>query len=93
MKVFTEERVKVIADKNGWSQAYAQGFVEGESFRRHGSKPSKYAEIGIDDYSLGFRAGYYERGQSSTRNSPAMPDAPNSALLRKSQKTSGDSSS
>jgi hypothetical protein len=61
MKVLSEEKVKVLAEKNGWSLAHAEGYVEGESFRRRGMMPSMYAQIGIDEYSLGFRAGYYER--------------------------------
>ena len=61
MKVLSEEKVKVLAEKNGWSVAHAEGYIEGEAFRRRGMTPSKYAQIGIDEYSLGFRAGYYER--------------------------------
>jgi hypothetical protein len=61
MKVLSEVKVKVLAEKNGWSLAHAEGYVEGESFRRRGMTPSMYAQIGIDEYSLGFRAGYYER--------------------------------
>ena len=37
--------------------------------------PSKHAQIGIDDYSLGFRAGYYERKipDPVPTMSPAVP--------------------
>jgi len=72
MKVLSEEKTKVLAERNGWSPAYAQGYVEGENFRRRGTSPSKYAQVGIDEYSLGFRAGYYER---ATPN-PAHSDRP-----------------
>src|SRR5258706_322622 len=61
MKVLSEEKSKVLAEKNGWSLSHAEGFVDGETCRRRGTTPSKYAQIGIDDYCLGFRAGYYER--------------------------------
>ena len=61
MKILSEEKVKVLAEKNGWSLAHAEGYIEGETFRRRGMTPSRYAQIGIDEYSLGFRAGYYER--------------------------------
>jgi hypothetical protein len=54
----------VLAERNGWSTARAQGFVDGEMARRRGAPPSTYARVGIDDYSLGFRAGYFERGKS-----------------------------
>jgi hypothetical protein len=60
MKVLS--KVNVLAERNGWSVARAQGFVDGEMSRRRGGVPSTYARVGIDDYSLGFRAGYYERG-------------------------------
>ena len=63
MKVLSEEKIKVLADRNGWSPAYAQGYIEGETFRRRGTTPSQYAQVGIDEYCLGFRAGYYERNK------------------------------
>ena len=61
MKVLSTEKIKVLAEKNGWSLAQAQGYSDGETFRRRGTTPSNYAQIGIDEYCLGFRAGYYER--------------------------------
>ena len=61
MKVLSEEKARVLAERNGWPLAYAEGHIDGESFRRRSMTPSKYAQIGIDEYSLGFRAGYYER--------------------------------
>jgi len=66
MKVLSEEKVKVLAEKNSWSLNHAEGYIEGETFRRRGMTPSKYAQIGIDEYSLGFRAGYYERRDPDT---------------------------
>jgi hypothetical protein len=62
MKVLS--KVQVLAERNGWSLARAQGFVDGEISRRRGAPPSTYARVGIDEYCLGFRAGYYERGKS-----------------------------
>lgn len=75
MKVLSEEKTKVLAEKNGWSLAHAEGYIDGESFRRRGMAPSKYAQIGIDEYSLGFRAGYYERKNSGLTRSD-KPDTP-----------------
>ena len=69
MKVLS--KVQVLAERNGWSIARAQGFVDGEMSRRRGAAPSTYARVGIDDYSLGFRAGYYERG--TLQRKPATP--------------------
>lgn len=60
-------KVQVLAERNGWSIARAQGFVDGEISRRRGAAPSTYARVGIDDYSQGFRAGYYERGTSQSK--------------------------
>ena len=65
MKVLS--KVNVLAQRNGWSTARAQGFVDGEISRRRGAAPSAYAQVGIDDYCLGFRAGYYDRGESRPR--------------------------
>jgi hypothetical protein len=61
MKVFSEEEIKVLAKENGWSLERAEGYLDGENCRRSGILPSRYAQIGIDEYCAGFRAGYYER--------------------------------
>jgi len=61
MKVLADEKLKVIAEHNGWSLAHAEGFIDGETSRRRGKAPSKYTMVGIDEYCLGFRAGYFER--------------------------------
>jgi hypothetical protein len=65
MKVLS--KVNVLAERNGWSIARAQGFVDGEIARRRGAAPSVFARVGIDDYSQGFRAGYYERAASRSK--------------------------
>ena len=80
MKILSEEKIKVLAERNGWSPSYAQGYVDGESYRRRGTAPSKYAQIGIDEYCLGFRAGFYERSRPGP--SSAKPDS--SVRMRKS---------
>ncbi len=51
----------LLAEKQGCSIAHAQGFLDGESARREGLKPSRYAILGTDDYARGFCAGYFER--------------------------------
>jgi len=74
MKVLSKEKFKVLAEANGWSLDYAKGYVDGETFRLRGKKPSNYVLIGIDEYCLGFRAGYYERqGPASTASLPGLP--------------------
>jgi hypothetical protein len=75
MKVLSEEKIKVLAERNGWTPAFAEGFVDGESFRRRGTPPTMYARVGIDDYCLGFRAGFYDR----SRPSPAGFDRPDAS--------------
>ena len=77
MKLMASEKLKVIAENNGWSLAHAEGFVDGEASRRRGKPPSKYALIGIDEYCLGFRAGYFERRNPETRSN--RPNASDSA--------------
>jgi len=76
MKVLSKEKSKVLAARNGWSLAKAEGYIDGEIFRRRGKLPSMYAQIGIDEYCLGFRASYYERqNPASTASLPGIPVA------------------
>ena len=72
MHYLTKEKTKVLAERNGWSLAHAEGYVDGEASRRRGLKPSKHAQIGIDEYSQGFRAGYYERQTSELMRSKSL---------------------
>ena len=67
MKVLANERSKQLAEQNGWTLAFAQGNVDGESCRRLGKAPALHALVGIDEYSLGFRAGYFERQNLDSR--------------------------
>jgi hypothetical protein len=61
MKVLSTEKIKWLAARNSWSLAQAEGYIDGDTCRRRGTTPSMIAQIGIDEYSLGFRAGFYER--------------------------------
>lgn len=67
MKVLSNEKFRVLAEHNGWSLAQAEGYVDGETFRRRGKPASQYALIGIDEYCRGFRAGYFERQDLDSR--------------------------
>ena len=72
MKVVSNENFKVfkvLAEKNDWSLAYAEGYVEGENARRRSKTPPRYAWVGIDEYCLGFRAAYFERRNPSSMRS------------------------
>jgi len=70
MAIQAKEKFKVLAEKHGWSLAQAEGYVDGESFRRRGKRPPNYVLIGIDEYCQGFRAGYFERKAAAERKSP-----------------------
>jgi hypothetical protein len=77
MKVLPKEKFKALAEANGWSLEHARGFVDGETFRLRGTPPSQYVLVGIDEYSLGFRAGYYERQDPESRtDTPGAPVVP-----------------
>jgi len=76
MKVLSKEKSRVLATRNGWPLAQAEGYIDGETFRRRGKTPSMYAQIGIDEYCLGFRASYYQRkNRDSTASIPDLPVA------------------
>ena len=76
MKVLSTEKSKLLADQNDWSLDYARGYVDGETSRRLGTAPALYTLVGIDEYCLGFRAGYYVRqDREMAANSPAPPVA------------------
>jgi hypothetical protein len=76
VKVLSKEKSKVLAARNGWSLAKAEGYIDGETFRRRGKTPSMYAQIGIDEYCLGFRASYYDRQSPATAaRFPGLPVA------------------
>jgi hypothetical protein len=64
VKSSPKEKFRVLAEANGWSLEHARGYVEGEAYRLRGIRPSQYALVGIDEYCLGFRAGYYERRET-----------------------------
>ena len=66
MKVLSTEKSKLLADQNDWPLDYARGYVDGETSRRLGAAPALYALVGIDEYCLGFRAGYFERQHHET---------------------------
>lgn len=59
MKLLSKEKSKVLAERNGWTLARADGYIDGERARRRGTVPTKYVLVGIDDYCVGFRAGYF----------------------------------
>ncbi len=67
MKVLSEEKVRLLAESRNWSLEYAAGYLEGETQRRRSASPTAYVLVGMDQYCLGYRAGYYERQQTARR--------------------------
>lgn len=63
-----EEKYLALSEQYGWPKAYAEGFVSGQTARRRGIPLVGYTMVGVDQYALGFRAGYFGR--------PAAPLAP-----------------
>jgi hypothetical protein len=56
-----KQNARILAQQNGWSTAYTEGYLEGRFHQRLGKLPGAYARIGIDEYPLGYRAGYFGR--------------------------------
>ena len=61
MSHVTRPKFLELAKSNRWSQAYAAGFVHGEALRKRKALPPKFLLVAIDEYSVGFRAGYFVR--------------------------------
>lgn len=55
----TNEKRDGLARGMGWSLERAQGFLDGEASQRRGQAMSADHRVGMDDYSKGFRTGYY----------------------------------
>ena len=61
MNVLSNDSAKVLVEEMGWTLEQAEGYVEGERYRLGRLAPSEYHKVGIDEYALGFRAGYFKR--------------------------------
>jgi hypothetical protein len=55
------EKAQMLVEQYGWSLSTAQGYVDGETFRKRHRSATDHVLVGIDEYSLGFRAAYYNR--------------------------------
>jgi hypothetical protein len=56
MKQHNEE-FRDLAEKNGWSQAFAEGYLDGRA-ARSGTQSATYPVGDLDEYRQGFLAGY-----------------------------------
>ena len=73
------EKSQMLAEQYGWSLSTAQGYVDGETFRKRHRPATDQVLVGIDEYSLGFRAGYFNRALSSyTPTKIALSRSPDS---------------
>ena len=48
-----------IAQKMGWTLLRAEGYVDGETTQQSGQELPAIRKDGMDEYSQGFRTGYY----------------------------------
>ncbi len=74
VRVLSKEKSKVLASQYGWSLAFAEGYVDGEAWRRRERTPPELASVGIDEYSRGFRAAYFKR--EGPHPTPALIEGP-----------------
>ena len=58
-ELLSEKICRGVAEDNGWSLDYAEGYVWGQSVCLQGKTIQNHALVGIDDWALGFRAGYF----------------------------------
>ena len=64
MKALPRKDGPALAEEMGWTQERASGYMDGERYRREKLTLSMYHRVGIDEYALGFRAGYYNQNES-----------------------------
>jgi hypothetical protein len=69
-----KDNAQMLSEQYGWPLPCAKGYVDGETFRKRGDEPPVYPMVGIDDYSEGFRAGYFHRPLSESALSATPPD-------------------
>ena len=74
-----KQNANVLAEQNSWSTAYTEGYLEGRHHHRLGKPPGAYARVGIDEYPLGYRAGYFERKNPESTQVQTLIKAPEMA--------------
>lgn len=58
VKILPKEEFRDLAAKNGWSEAFAEGYLDGTAARRYGAQTPNYPLGDLDEYRQGFLAGY-----------------------------------
>ena len=64
MKDLLTEKRNELAQEMSWTLKRAQGYVDGEISQRNGTDLSESQKYGMDEYSKGFRTGYYTQACS-----------------------------
>lgn len=91
MEATSNDTSELIAGRNGWSLAKAEGYLHGVTLRKSGQPPSNYLQVGIDEYSRGFRAGYYERQDSDGSIKSSTGSVAREPVVRLTPVVPGDS--
>jgi hypothetical protein len=58
MKVAAKQELRDLAQKNGWSSSFAEGYIDGREVRMLGRLVANYPLADLDQYRAGFLAGY-----------------------------------
>ena len=58
MKAAARQEFRELAEKNSWSRAFAEGYIDGRDARTHGRLVASYPLADLDQYREGFLAGY-----------------------------------
>jgi hypothetical protein len=67
------EKIRSLESDNGWSNAFANGFTDGQAARDRQQQLTAYVRVGIDDYAKGFRQGFFNRMGSAARGGWQAP--------------------
>ena len=62
-------RVEELSEEMGWSMDRAQGYIDGGASQQSGEDLAPSHRFGMDEYSKGFRTGYYTQACSLTLSS------------------------
>lgn len=58
MRALHSDDFRDLAEKNGWSEAFAEGYLDGRAARTRGTQSAAYPIGDLDEYRQGFLAGY-----------------------------------
>jgi len=64
MSDLLKEKRDNLVQEMGWTLERAQGYVDGETSQLSGQELTPYQKAAMDEYSKGFRTGYYTQACS-----------------------------